>query len=217
MLPFFSSFWGANYDQEDPQKQKDRKTIRSAPARLTNDTCFPIDQRVLLSKSSKDVNNGISGMLQTSPYNEVIKGLYVGDFFASQQSWQQFNLIVNCSKQIPMQAQVRNLKDPKCIRVPVDDHPIESMNMYRYMKQYKVLEKMRDVISKGGTVLVHCHAGQQRSCAIVACYLIRYHDLNPNEAVIFLKQKRNVAFLYGVNFLFTLTQLYNENAERVLG
>jgi protein-tyrosine phosphatase len=57
-------------------------------------------------------------------------------------------------------------------------------------------------------VLVHCFAGMQRSCAVVACYLIKYYNITPLDAINFIKKKRNVAFFGGVNFMRTLEMFY---------
>ena len=33
------------------------------------------------------------------------------------------------------------------------------------------------------SVLIHCHAGMQRSAAVLACYLIRFYKMTPEDAV----------------------------------
>jgi protein-tyrosine phosphatase len=50
--------------------------------------------------------------------------------------------------------------------------------------------------------------GQQRSCAVVACYLIKYYNLTPQEAIDFIKLKRPIAFFGNVNFLQTIEFFY---------
>ncbi|KAK4292428.1 hypothetical protein Pmani_034808 [Petrolisthes manimaculis] len=42
----------------------------------------------------------------------------------------------------------------------------------------------------GGCILVHCNAGISRSTTIIAAYLIKHHEMNPKEALTFIKQKR---------------------------
>ncbi|KAK4309430.1 hypothetical protein Pmani_018927 [Petrolisthes manimaculis] len=51
-------------------------------------------------------------------------------------------------------------------------------------------EIIHTTISSGGCVLVHCIAGISRSTTIIAAYLIKHHNMNPNEAVTFIKEKR---------------------------
>jgi protein-tyrosine phosphatase len=60
-------------------------------------------------------------------------------------------------------------------------------------------------------VLVHCHAGMQRSCAIVACYLVKYYDMTSYESISFIRAKRHIAFLYSINFLETINLVLFDN------
>jgi protein-tyrosine phosphatase len=49
-------------------------------------------------------------------------------------------------------------------------------------------------------VLVHCKNGMQRSCGVVACYLIKYNYMTPIDAIQFIRYKRPIAFFGNVNF-----------------
>jgi hypothetical protein len=55
----------------------------------------------------------------------------------------------------------------------------------------------------------------QRSCAVVACYLMKYYDITPYTAICHIKMKRSCAFRGGVNFQNALNKYYNENNEKV--
>lgn len=50
----------------------------------------------------------------------------------------------------------------------------------------------------------------QRSCALCACYLIKYHKMKPIEAINYIKSKRPIAFFGNVNLLSTIEQFYKE-------
>jgi Dual specificity phosphatase, catalytic domain len=157
-----------------------------------------------------DVSNSSNNTIyETTPYNEIIKGLFVGDIASSKYHWNKFHLIVNCTKQIPFQSSLRKLTKPQSIRIPIDDHPDESMNMYMYLTQYPVLDAIHQTLQRGERVLIHCHAGQQRSCAVAACYLMKYYNMKPEDAVIKIKEKRHVAFYCGVNFVYTLKLMHS--------
>ncbi|CAH1257956.1 PTPMT1 [Branchiostoma lanceolatum] len=43
---------------------------------------------------------------------------------------------------------------------------------------------------QGNTVYVHCKAGRRRSATLVACYLMQVHGWTPEEAHLFIKDKR---------------------------
>ena len=134
-----------------------------------------------------------------SSYNEVVKKLYVGSASALIHKG-IFAVIVNCTKSL--------VGVPGSIRVPIDDDESECDNLIRHLRETNVLELIHTAISKGQTVLVHCYAGVQRSCAVCACYLIRYHQMTPESAIAFIRSKREVAFDDAPTFLAAIDTFY---------
>ena len=57
------------------------------------------------------------------------------------------------------------------------------------------LEQSNDFINKaklsGGNILIHCKMGRSRSVSLVIAYLIKYQGYNFNNALNFIKSKRN--------------------------
>ena len=53
---------------------------------------------------------------------------------------------------------------------------------------------------RDGAVLVHCHAGMQRSAAVVAIALIAMHGMKADEAMRLVRARRRIAFLPSANF-----------------
>jgi protein-tyrosine phosphatase len=136
-------------------------------------------------------------------YNEIVDNLFIGNQQSSELYSDKFAFIVNCSKNIPF--------SPKCrqgIRIPINDDPSEIKNLLNYMVNTNILDQIHTNIMNKKPVLVHCFAGMQRSCAVVACYLIKYYNITPLDAINFIKKKRNVAFFGGVNFMRTLEMFY---------
>ena len=142
--------------------------------------------------------------MYSSDYNQILPNLYIGNERSARNYGDRFNLVVNCTPTIPFHINARNK-----IRISVDDDPAESANMYRELYQSNALSYMHESLENNRPVLVHCHAGMQRSCAVVACYLINYYGLDPYTAVEYIKQKRPVAFLGGVNFKDTIMGYWN--------
>jgi protein-tyrosine phosphatase len=139
------------------------------------------------------------------PYNKILEHLYLGNKEASEKYGYQFQLVVNCTPDIKFH------KDCKfCIRLPVNDLPEESKKLLKLIEDTHVLEHIHASILAKKDVLVHCYAGAQRSCATVACYLMKYHGVNPNEAINYIKSRRNVAFFGNVNFRDTINEYYNK-------
>ena len=139
----------------------------------------------------------------TSEYNRIINNLYIGNGYAPQLHSDKFSLIVNCTHTVPF-----NSKCKHGIRIAIHDHPDESLHLYKELHSTKVLEAIYECLQNKQRVLVHCHAGMQRSCEVVACYLIRYYGTAPGVVISYIKKKRRVAFLDGVNFQRTIDQYY---------
>lgn len=138
------------------------------------------------------------------PYDEIVNNLYLGSAGALGYH-SRFSKIVNCTVDIRFPKY-----HPDCIRIPVEDDPLESKNLLRHMEETHVLEKIQDTIQRGKPVLVHCYAGTQRSCAVVACYLIRYHGMKPMNVVTYISSKRPEAFEEGVHFLHAILRFYHK-------
>ena len=143
-------------------------------------------------------------------YNEVITNLFVGNENASYIYGNEFDTIINCTKIVSFP---KNCKT--CIRLAVDDSPDEAEKLYNLIKAEKVLETINNSLDNNKTVLVHCHAGMQRSCAVVACYLVKYNNMSINNAIKLIKDKRHIAFLNNINFIKTI-ELFSKTKKNDL-
>lgn len=143
------------------------------------------------------------------PYNEIVECLYVGGVGALKTG-DDFSMIVNCTRN-------SNILFPdyckNCVRIPIDDSPDDCEKLLTLMKNTDVLRKIHNSIINKETVLVHCFAGMQRSCALVACYLIQYYNITPETAIEYIKSKRKIAFFGEVNFLKAIQQIYFERTQ----
>ena len=135
--------------------------------------------------------------------DEIIDNLYIGNRYSLEHA-DQFALIVNCTQP----EQVSIIDESKTVRIPIDDIPEESDHLTALLKDTDILNKIHNTLNKGNKVLVHCNAGRQRSCATVACYLIKYYQLTPIQAVSYIKSKRKEAFFGYVNFYNTINNMY---------
>jgi Dual specificity phosphatase, catalytic domain len=137
-------------------------------------------------------------------YNRIIHGLFVGNIRAYRENETNgvFDMIVNCTKNIAFPTDPN--PNTKYVRIPVDDEPCNSDKLYMILSNTNILTDIHDCIQRGGTVLIHCHMGSQRSATVAACYLMKYKNFSYKEAIIYVKQKREIAFFCGVNFLDTM-------------
>jgi Dual specificity phosphatase, catalytic domain len=147
---------------------------------------------------------------KTSPYNQILDNLYLGGIQSSEKNWNDFRLIVNCSKDIPFQSHRFGMDSPECIRIPISDTPDECENFLEYIFETNVLRRMNQAISEGKPVLVHCYAGAQRSCALIACYLIEFCFVPPEVAMQHIRKCRPIAFFGGANFMSAIRRFHTK-------
>jgi Dual specificity phosphatase, catalytic domain len=169
------------------------------------------------------------------PVHEILDNLFLGGENALLIDV-SYDLIINCTKNNPVPtywtvdgsgkaAEVSGRfagtgGERECqnyIRLPISDDPDQADVLYRLLKTHHVLETIHEARMQNQRVLVHCFAGMQRSCAVVACYIIQYSGrmpssiIHPPEKVIqFIKSKRPIAFFGAVNFQATIQRFYLE-------
>lgn len=131
--------------------------------------------------------------------HEVVPGLYLASFIEAQTlALDAHYVFLNCTKDLPMLG--------PGIRVPVsDDLQPESMQIL-YKSFPSSVQWINSKLKKGNAVVVHCAAGQQRSAATVAAYLMWSSGYTIDRAVEYLRKVKSDAFFRGVNFRQSLDQ-----------
>jgi protein tyrosine phosphatase len=149
--------------------------------------------------------------------NEIMPGLFLGNYAASQSSKfiekNKIRAVVNCSKDIPCK-----FMDITYLRIPIDDPGYG----FAFTNDHKVfLESVVDAyrfisthLESGKNVLVHCHAGMQRSASVVI-YCLMHSAMHTqhhvprvsggaaterekyNAVVAYVQSKRPIIYHYG--------------------
>jgi protein-tyrosine phosphatase len=136
---------------------------------------------------------------------EIIPNLWLANIKTSQDTdflkEKRIKVIINCTKNIPFANY-----DCEKFRIPVDDN----LELSEIVNLYKSLWNATDLIAsriiRGESVLVHCHAGAQRSAAVICAFVMRFSKMKLNDCIVFIKTKRPVAFTFSVNFQKALEQ-----------
>lgn len=135
--------------------------------------------------------------------DEIIPGVWIGNMRSSMnENWLKRHGIVtvfNCTKQLPFHASIQHP-----YRIPVDDNlqAAEINNMERWAPEiaYKIWLEHK----AGHPMLIHCHAGMQRSTTACAFFLMALTQRPLIQVMTFIKQKRSVAFEPRPNFAVAL-------------
>lgn len=131
-------------------------------------------------------------------YN-IIPRLYLSNFYDAKtvpNGW----YVINCSKDLPMVSTYG-------MRLPINDDMSPEAFRTMHAALPMIIRRINNIRNSGGDVLVHCFAGQQRSAAVVAAYLMSL-GMSKDEAIRYIKSRKSDAFLTGVNFDPVLTRYY---------
>lgn len=135
----------------------------------------------------------------TANAHEILPRLWLGNRAASEDNdWlasKGIRTVFNCTKTLPFSSVAVHK-----YRLPVDDNlQAEEINNMRAWAPEAVLKLIREY-KNGSPILVHCHAGMQRSAALVAMMLIAQGRMSADEAMAYIREKRPVAFFPAANF-----------------
>jgi protein-tyrosine phosphatase len=86
--------------------------------------------------------------------------------------------------------------DIKYLRIPIYDDC--TYHITDYIKES--MEFIDNACNKDGNILIHCYMGSSRSASIVLAYLIYKYNYSLDNALLFLKNKRNIVNI-NVNFI----------------
>jgi hypothetical protein len=141
---------------------------------------------------------------------EILPRLFLGNEADSRDLGTRVGCVVNCTSNLPFhQAQGQAQAQ---IRVPVEDNgdPRQQPAFVELAPAAVAAVVARLADPQGGTVLVHCAAGRQRSAALVAAVLVRMRACaTVDEAVALVAKKKRDAFFGGVvNFRPALDALF---------
>lgn len=148
--------------------------------------------------------------------DEIVSGIFLGNEEASQDpnfiKRNRITAIINCTPSVPNKFSKNGIQ---YIRLPVDDSlKVGDINKMTAFMPY-IVETLRELILKKHRVLVHCHAGMQRSAAVVSAYLMQYHGMTPMQSIRFIISKRPIAFYNGksINFEKSLTTFHKHRSK----
>lgn len=146
--------------------------------------------------------------------NEIVPGLWLGNRNAALNGqWlaeKRIRCVFNCTKDIPFHPQIA-----RRYRVEVDDNlqPQEIRNLELW--SYEIVYKITREYQSGEPILVHCAAGMQRSAACVAFFLMATRNMNPQQAIEFIKTRRPIAFFPQANFGPAIQGFYNSYQREI--
>ena len=123
---------------------------------------------------------------------QIIEHLYLGNWCDAEMMPECHH--VNCTRDIKRY----NRNDFDFYRVPAHDNKYDGAAFIKALPG--AVQFIFEKLARKEDVLVHCMAGQQRSCAVIAAFLIAHYETfiksenNIVEVVHFIKTKKRDAF-----------------------
>lgn len=153
--------------------------------------------------------------MSQSNFHEIIPNLYIGNMYSAKDinffKTHGIGAVVNATPDVPHYFANDHIE---YMRINVND----SLKDQDFTIMSKYLPHAVSFVHKNlhldnKPVLVHCHAGVQRSASIVAAYLMLMKNVNLETSIKYIIHKRPVAFFNGrsVNFLPSLTRFAKAN------
>lgn len=150
-------------------------------------------------------------MVRYFPAKEILTNVWVGSqgdalsnsFFKKHS----IRYVINVSKTIPFNPDHPTLDG---LRIPVNDDVAENDNMLSYLDLAVkcVVSAMTADASHG--CLIHCLAGQQRSCTVAAAVLIKQHKMTPKMAIEYIQRIKPEAFQPKPTFAEAMDAYYEQ-------
>jgi len=140
---------------------------------------------------------------------QITNNIYLGNYNDSLNNdfINNFNLVINCSTNLPFNNNINN--DIKKIRIFINDDLSYKSNIDLYNYLNNITDIIHNYSKKKEKIFIYCYAGKQRSPSVIAAYLIRYYNFTIYEAINYIKQKNNNTFKPKINFYNTLNKFHN--------
>lgn len=131
--------------------------------------------------------------------NEIIKGVWVGDMNAALDKKflkkNKIGAVINCTRDVPTP-----FKGIEYLRLKMNDS-LQQEDVVRMIHFLPYAVKFLEM-NRHKNVLVHCHAGMQRSATIVTAYIANKYKVSVDDAINIVLKKRPVAFHHGKHLNF---------------
>jgi hypothetical protein len=138
-------------------------------------------------------------MLPTPHAHLIVPRLWLGDREASLDSdflkREGITTVFNCTKELPFSPLIK-----RQYRVPVDDNLRKEELDHMHAWAPEIVTKVLREYNQGHTILIHCHAGKQRSAAVMAMTLLAKTRQSADAAMAYIQKRRPVAFSPHANF-----------------
>ena len=146
---------------------------------------------------------------------EIYPGLWLGSIKATQNTsflkQNKIVTIINCTVNMPF-PKLKQIKYTR--RLSVKDN-LKASEIYKLYSQLDTIVNFIANHMKYGPILVHCHAGRQRSVSVIIRFLIKFGQMSVDDALTMIQTKRPIAGIPSLNFKKALVSYQMEVSEHL--
>ena len=136
-------------------------------------------------------------------HNEIIPNIYIGNIYSSLYDNEEFDVIVNCSKNLPFPN--NNRKSNNKIRIPIDDKYIYKCD--ELLNHLELIDSIKYYYENNKKILIHCQFGIQRSSTVATIFLMKQLNIEKENAIEMVKSQRMISFFPYNNFTHIFDKL----------
>jgi len=123
---------------------------------------------------------------------KIVDNIYLGNAYNASNFNQldEYNIttIINITNEIPNYFQ--NFPKYDYLKISINDTNTDSLiNFFKKSNKYIKNIQQKKI---NQNILIHCYMGSSRSATMLIAYLIIYYNMNPEEAFLFLQEKRPI-------------------------
>ena len=143
--------------------------------------------------------------------------VYVGNMYAASDATffirNHIGAVVNATPDVPLHFEGHNIAYKRLV---VDDSGRNHDMHIMYNAFPEVVGWINKQMMDGNNILIHCHAGMQRSATIAAAYMLRYYRRPLDSIIEFMQRRRPIVFGFGrnVNFIGPLRKWAKTNGVK---
>lgn len=135
--------------------------------------------------------------LERAAMYEILPNLFLSNFEDAQEEAKSISFFqINVTKDLPML-----FPTSENHRIPIHDDQSPTAFLGLLMSLKETMEVIDKQLQNGNKVVIHCLAGQQRSAAVAAAYLLHKNVVATlQDAIMYLRDRKKDAFFWSVNF-----------------
>jgi len=143
--------------------------------------------------------------IKEADVTEILPNLWLGNYKSSINKNFLIKYNIKCIIRV-LPEKLPVYKNIEYINIPLKDKHICNKNINDIFRKCNNI--IDNYLKKNQGILVHCKRGHQRSASVIASYIFKKYNLKINDVILYIKERRPLAFSRKTCFLENLLHYY---------